>query len=131
MRFYFIFGPHIDYYGNNDIHPLLRMLFGAIAGLFGQSASYPLDIVRRRMQTQHGYVELGIIGTMKKVVTEEGFIHGLYKGLSLNWVKGPIAVGISFTSFDMIYKFLLTVYIDEIQTSSSSSSSSAKVSSGV
>ncbi|OTF78922.1 solute carrier family 25-like protein [Euroglyphus maynei] len=119
--------PYADHYGNNDIHPLLRMLFGAIAGLFGQSASYPLDIVRRRMQTQHGYAELGIIGTLRKVIIEEGFVHGLYKGLSLNWVKGPIAVGISFTSFDMIHKFLLTVYIDEIE----SSSSSAKVSSGV
>ena len=122
--FYFIFGPHVDYYGNNDIHPLLRMLFGAIAGLFGQSASYPLDIVRRRMQTQQGYSELGIIGTMKKVITEEGFVHGLYKGLSLNWVKGPIAVGISFTSFDMIHKFLLTVYIDDIRSSSSTEVSS-------
>ena len=98
-----------EYYGKNEPHPTFRFCFGAIAGLIGQSASYPLDIVRRRMQTHRGYTEIGIVGTMRKVLIEEGLIHGLYKGLSLNWVKGPIAVGISFTSFDLISKFLRTL----------------------
>ena len=34
-----------------DPNPLERMCCGAMAGMVGQSASYPLDIVRRRMQT--------------------------------------------------------------------------------
>lgn len=80
-----------------------RLAFGACAGLIGQSASYPLDVVRRRMQTAGvtGHTYSTITGTMREIVSEEGVIRGLYKGLSMNWVKGPIAVGISFMTFDL------------------------------
>lgn len=40
-----------DYTGRADTGPVVKLCCGAVAGLFGQSASYPLDIVRRRMQT--------------------------------------------------------------------------------
>ncbi|XP_076245421.1 dephosphocoenzyme A carrier isoform X1 [Calliopsis andreniformis] len=79
------------------------LICGGIAGMVAQTSSYPLDIVRRRMQTsaikgQHYHT---ISSTIVKVYREEG-IMAFYKGLSMNWVKGPIAVGISFATHDTI-----------------------------
>uniref|UniRef100_UPI00358EFB64 mitochondrial coenzyme A transporter SLC25A42 isoform X1 n=2 Tax=Myxine glutinosa TaxID=7769 RepID=UPI00358EFB64 len=108
-----------EHCGGLQPHPVERLIFGACAGVVGQSASYPLDVVRRRMQTSgtpksniasggHGIIVLvastkkSARGTLLQVVQEEGVVRGLYKGLSMNWVKGPIAVGISFTTFDLL-----------------------------
>lgn len=95
---------HTEYLHPKQPSPTERFICGAIAGVCAQTASYPLDIVRRRMQTKPRY--RSIIGTLVFVHSREGFIGGLYKGLSLNWVKGPIAVGISFTTFDLLTMFL-------------------------
>lgn len=94
---------HAEHSGRLQPYSYERLAFGACAGLIGQSASYPLDVVRRRMQTAGvtGHTYGTILGTMREIVSEEGVIRGLYKGLSMNWVKGPIAVGISFTTFDL------------------------------
>lgn len=37
---------------------------------------------------------------------EEGVKNGFFKGLSMNWIKGPIAVGISFSTYDLTKEFL-------------------------
>nr|XP_057930102.1 mitochondrial coenzyme A transporter SLC25A42-like [Doryrhamphus excisus] len=89
-----------------------RLAFGACAGLIGQSASYPLDVVRRRMQTAGvtGSTCSTILGTMREIVRQEGVVRGLYKGLSMNWLKGPVAVAISFTTFDVTHSLLLKVH---------------------
>lgn len=90
-------------------------MFGAIAGICSQTASYPLDIVRRRMQTS-GIENLDkyetIRQTLRKIYFEEGVVRGFFKGLSMNWVKGPLAVGISFSSYDTVKHFLNTIYYD-------------------
>jgi solute carrier family 25 protein 42 len=44
---------------------------------------------------------------VKELYAEQG-IRGFFKGVSLNWFKGPIAFSISFTAFDIFQGFLET-----------------------
>ena len=86
-----------------------RLLCGSLAGLTAQSVSYPLDMVRRRMQTERVVFAdtrevsryESINGTLSMIRKSEGF-RGLFKGLTMNWLKGPLAVGISFAANDYI-----------------------------
>jgi hypothetical protein len=48
-----------------------------------------------------------MIMTMTHLFNEQG-IRGFYKGLTMNWVKGPVAFSISFTAFDTIKGLLET-----------------------
>ena len=88
-----------------DIPIGLRLLAGGTAGLVAQSATYPLDIVRRRMQVGVPYA--GIRHAFQEIVKHEGFIQGMYKGLVMNWFKGPVAVGVSFVTNDLVKNFFL------------------------
>ena len=95
---------HHEYTGRDEPHHMQRMAFGALAGLLGQSASYPLDVVRRRMQTSD--TRLGMTETIMRIIMDPNPFRSMYRGMSLNWVKGPVSVGISFTTFDLLTKFL-------------------------
>lgn len=39
--------------------------------------------------------------TMQHLFEEQG-IRGFFKGVSMNWIKGPVAFSISFTAFDIL-----------------------------
>lgn len=99
---------------------------GALAGLVAQTVTYPLEVTRRRMQTiglvgaDTALAEIGnpktsmvltspptIKETIRNLYTEQG-IRGFYKGVTMNWMKGPVAFGISFTTFDFVKTFLET-----------------------
>ena len=99
-----------DYHSHRPITKTERMLFGAISGLVGQTVSYPFDVVRRRLQTaavvRPNDTHLGAIATARKIIREEGITSGLYKGVTMNWLKGPISVGVSFVTFDTLIIFI-------------------------
>ena len=83
-----------------------RFPAGALAGIMAQSATYPLDVVRRRMQVSPNEY-LSLTEAVSRIVREEGVRRGLYKGLSMNWFKGPLAVGVSLSVNDCIKEVIL------------------------
>ena len=106
-----------------------KMQCGAVSGLFAQTVTYPLEITRRRMQTigivptsgkDAAVHELGVkdtphvqqrpanmVTTLRLLYQEQG-LRGMFKGVSMNWMKGPVAFSISFTTFDIVQRFVTT-----------------------
>ncbi|KAH9254251.1 hypothetical protein BASA81_007852 [Batrachochytrium salamandrivorans] len=90
-----------------------RLAFGAFSGFVAQALTYPLDIVRRRQQTEqvnthHPRKYQGVLASFRLIVAEEG-TRALTKAISMNAVKGPIAVGVSFATHDLIIRALTAV----------------------
>lgn len=85
---------------------LQSLVINAVAGLVGQFVTYPLDIVRRRMQLAKqtsGQTLPSMLAVLRHLVETEG-LRGLGKGFSLNIIKGPITLSLSFTTYDILRK---------------------------
>jgi solute carrier family 25 (mitochondrial carrier protein), member 16 len=62
---------------------------GAIAGLISQSASYPLEVIRRRMQVGGAVGDghrMGMAETARKIFIERGW-KGFFVGLTIGYIK--------------------------------------------
>jgi len=60
-------------------------------------------------------VYTSVLATIRVILIQEGLVKGLYKGLSMNWIKGPIAVGISFSTFDTLQTFIRKISLSSMQ----------------
>jgi len=95
----------------HDPGVLTLLCCGAISSTSGQLVSYPLDLVRRRLQVQGiaGYGRLeeysGGMDVLRKVYTKEGFF-GLYKGMTPNMCKVVPAVSISYVVYEQMKKVM-------------------------
>ncbi|KAL0323746.1 UNVERIFIED_CONTAM: Mitochondrial carrier protein CoAc1 [Sesamum calycinum] len=93
---------------------LLRLSCGAMAGLFGQTFTYPLDVVRRQMQlfqvepsAQGGVRYRSSFEGLVSIVRVQGW-RQLFAGLSINYIKIVPLVAIGFTAYDMMKTWLET-----------------------
>lgn len=66
-----------------------QLAAGAIAGLVSQTSSYPLEVIRRRMQIGGAVGDghrMGIAETARKIFLERG-VRGFFVGLTIGYIK--------------------------------------------
>ncbi|GMH13716.1 hypothetical protein Nepgr_015557 [Nepenthes gracilis] len=86
----------------------MKLVCGSVAGLFGQTFTYPLDVVRRQMQVQQISNASNMKGTLETLATiakEQGWKQ-LFSGLSLNYLRVVPSVAIGFTVYDTMKSHL-------------------------
>lgn len=91
-------------YATDSPNPGILVLLGCgtISSTCGQLASYPLALIRTRMQAQasmEGSPQLSMVNLTKRIVSNEGFF-GLYRGIAPNFMKVIPAVSISYVVYE-------------------------------
>ncbi|KAH7295746.1 hypothetical protein KP509_27G063900 [Ceratopteris richardii] len=90
--------------------PWTSLLCGSVAGITSSSVSFPLDLVRRRMQLEGAagkarVYRTGVAGMFMQIVKTEGW-SGLYRGILPEYLKVVPSVGIVFMTYESIKRFL-------------------------
>ncbi|CAO3572206.1 unnamed protein product [Mortierella alpina] len=88
----------------------MKLVCGALAGSFAQTVTYPLDVLRRRMQVTGmdavSYKYSSTWDGVKKIIKQEG-VRGLYKGMVPNYLKVAPAISISFVVYEQCKQILI------------------------
>ncbi|KAI3772698.1 hypothetical protein L6452_03890 [Arctium lappa] len=94
----------------NDSTVLVSLTCGSLSGIASSTATFPLDLVRRRKQLEGvggraRVYNTGLVGTFRHIVRSEGF-RGLYRGILPEFYKVVPGVGIVFMTYETLKKLL-------------------------
>ncbi|XP_068668468.1 uncharacterized protein [Aristolochia californica] len=95
----------------HDSSVLVSLASGSLSGIASSTATFPLDLVRRRMQLEGAggrarVYKTGLFGTFQDIIHTEGF-RGLYRGILPEYYKVVPSVGIVFMMYESM-KVLLS-----------------------
>lgn len=98
----------------------IMIMCGILSSTTGQVCSYPLALVRTRLQAEivneHGSPQT-MLSMFKDIFKREG-IRGLYRGLTPNFLKVTVVFFFFSFTFNQIYFATFDIYKYECQTSS-------------
>ncbi|KAH9815378.1 mitochondrial carrier domain-containing protein [Melampsora americana] len=101
-----------DHQTSNSYNVLKKLACGAFAGGMSQTVTYPLDVLRRRMQVTGmngmSFKYDGAWDATRTIIKKEG-ISGLYKGLWPNLLKVAPSIGTSFVTYEIVRDWLLAI----------------------
>ncbi|KAI3912535.1 hypothetical protein MKW98_020997 [Papaver atlanticum] len=94
-----------------DSTVLVSLACGSLSGIASSTATFPLDLVRRRMQLEGAggrarVYKTGLFGTFGQIFRGEG-LRGLYRGILPEYYKVVPSVGIVFMTYETM-KILLS-----------------------
>ncbi|KAK4419016.1 Mitochondrial adenine nucleotide transporter ADNT1 [Sesamum alatum] len=94
----------------DDSAILVSLTCGSLSGIASSTATFPLDLVRRRMQLEGAggrarVYNTGLVGTFRHIIHTEGF-RGLYRGIMPEYYKVVPSVGIVFMTYETLKKLL-------------------------
>ncbi|KAL0333253.1 UNVERIFIED_CONTAM: Calcium-binding mitochondrial carrier protein SCaMC-1 [Sesamum angustifolium] len=94
----------------NDSTVMVSLACGSLSGIASSTATFPLDLVRRRMQLEGAggrarVYNTGLFGTFAHIFRSEGF-RGLYRGIMPEYYKVVPSVGIVFMTYETLKKLL-------------------------
>ncbi|KAL3826042.1 hypothetical protein ACJIZ3_022071 [Penstemon smallii] len=94
----------------DDSSVLVSLACGSLSGIASSTATFPLDLVRRRMQLEGAggrarVYNTGLFGTFRHILRSEGF-RGLYRGIMPEYYKVVPSVGIVFMTYETLKKLL-------------------------
>ncbi|KAJ0833538.1 putative mitochondrial carrier protein [Helianthus annuus] len=89
-----------------DSTALVSLACGSLSGIASSTVTFPLDLVRRRMQLEGAggrarVYKTGILGTFRQIIKAEGF-RGIYRGILPEYYKVVPSIGILFMTCEKL-----------------------------
>ncbi|XP_077268524.1 solute carrier family 25 member 16 [Temnothorax americanus] len=88
-----------------------KLLCGGAAGGVAHTFSYPLDVTKRRMQlammnpATYKYAS-GMLSTLRMIYIENGIVKGLYRGMSVNFLRAVPFAAVGFATYEVMKQIL-------------------------